>query len=91
MAYKITEECIACGACVPECPAQCISEGDPILICAAAMNRNNAWREHDATWPPSWTAAGLAVTIRLAKLQHQSTLIRIAQHMLADPASAGRL
>ncbi|MBI5904525.1 MAG: ferredoxin family protein [Deltaproteobacteria bacterium] len=30
MAYKITEECIACGACVPECPAQCIAEGDPI-------------------------------------------------------------
>jgi len=30
MAYKITEECIACGACVPECPVQCISEGDPI-------------------------------------------------------------
>jgi ferredoxin len=30
MAYKITEECIACGACVPECPTQCIAEGDPI-------------------------------------------------------------
>lgn len=30
MAYRITEECIACGACVPECPEQCISEGDPI-------------------------------------------------------------
>jgi ferredoxin len=30
MAYKITEECIACGACAPECPTQCISEGDPI-------------------------------------------------------------
>jgi Formate hydrogenlyase subunit 6/NADH:ubiquinone oxidoreductase 23 kD subunit (chain I) len=30
MAYKITEECIACGVCAPECPAQCIAEGDPI-------------------------------------------------------------
>lgn len=30
MAYKITEECISCGACAPECPEQCISEGDPI-------------------------------------------------------------
>ena len=30
MAYKITEECIACDACVPECPAECIAEGDPI-------------------------------------------------------------
>jgi ferredoxin len=32
MAYKITEECIACGVCVPECPVPCISEGDPIYI-----------------------------------------------------------
>lgn len=28
MAYIITEECIACGACVDECPVECISEGD---------------------------------------------------------------
>jgi ferredoxin len=30
VAHKITEECIACGACVPECPVEAISEGDPI-------------------------------------------------------------
>jgi ferredoxin len=30
MAYKITDECIACGACEPECPVSAISEGDPI-------------------------------------------------------------
>jgi len=30
MAYKITDECIACGACVNECPSSCIAEGDPI-------------------------------------------------------------
>lgn len=30
MAYKITEDCIACGACKEECPNQAISEGDPI-------------------------------------------------------------
>lgn len=28
MAYKITDECIACGACEPECPVNAISEGD---------------------------------------------------------------
>lgn len=28
MSMKITEECIACGACMPECPTQSISEGD---------------------------------------------------------------
>ena len=26
MAYKITEECISCGACEPECPNQAIYE-----------------------------------------------------------------
>lgn len=28
MAYKISDECIACGACVEECPVSCISEAD---------------------------------------------------------------
>lgn len=32
MAYKITEECISCGACVDECPVGAISEGDPIYV-----------------------------------------------------------
>jgi ferredoxin len=32
MAYVITEECIACGACEPECPNEAISEGDEIYI-----------------------------------------------------------
>lgn len=27
MAYKITEECINCGACEPECPNSSIYEG----------------------------------------------------------------
>lgn len=30
MAMKITEECINCGACEPECPRQAIAEGDPV-------------------------------------------------------------
>ena len=32
MAYKITDECISCGACEPECPSQAISEGETIYI-----------------------------------------------------------
>lgn len=27
MAYKISDECISCGACEAECPAGAISEG----------------------------------------------------------------
>ena len=32
MAYKITNECIACGACADACPVECISEGDVYKI-----------------------------------------------------------
>ena len=28
MAYKITDDCIACGACAEGCPVEAISEGD---------------------------------------------------------------
>ncbi len=28
MAYKITEDCVACGTCMGECPTGAISEGD---------------------------------------------------------------
>ena len=28
MAYVISDECIACGACAGECPVSAISEGD---------------------------------------------------------------
>lgn len=32
MALKITEDCVACGVCLPECPVNAISEGDIYLI-----------------------------------------------------------
>lgn len=28
MAYVISEDCIACGTCIDECPVSAISEGD---------------------------------------------------------------
>ena len=28
MAYKISDDCIACGACAESCPVNAISEGD---------------------------------------------------------------
>ena len=30
MAYKITDDCISCGACEPECPNKAIKEGSTI-------------------------------------------------------------
>lgn len=32
MSLKITDECICCGACEPECPNQAISQGDPVFV-----------------------------------------------------------
>lgn len=32
MAYVISEECIACGACTGECPTDAITEGSPYVI-----------------------------------------------------------
>ena len=32
MAYVIGDDCIACGTCIDECPAEAISEGDKYSI-----------------------------------------------------------
>ncbi len=32
MAYKITDACIACGACAGQCPVEAIAEGDIYVI-----------------------------------------------------------
>ncbi len=32
MAHTITDSCLACGACAPECPVDAIAEGDPKYI-----------------------------------------------------------
>lgn len=36
MIYKITEDCIACGACASECPAKGIAERDQIYAIDAS-------------------------------------------------------
>ena len=36
MAYVISDECVACGACEPECPENCISESGGTYVIDAA-------------------------------------------------------
>ena len=36
MAYQISDECINCGACEPECPVSAISAGDDKYVIDAA-------------------------------------------------------
>lgn len=35
MAYTINDACVSCGACEPECPVSCISQGDSIYVVSA--------------------------------------------------------
>ena len=32
MAFKISDECISCGACAGQCPVEAISEGDDKFV-----------------------------------------------------------
>ena len=32
MAMKINDDCISCGACLPECPTESITESDVIYV-----------------------------------------------------------
>ena len=38
MAMKITDDCTACGLCLPECPTMSITEGDIYTIDASGCD-----------------------------------------------------
>ena len=37
MAYKITDDCVSCGACVEACPVNAIAEGDGKYVINAEL------------------------------------------------------
>ncbi len=37
MAYKITDACVNCGACAPECPVEAISEDNGAHVIDAGL------------------------------------------------------
>ncbi len=45
MAYVISEDCAACGACISECPVEAISEGDIYKIDAESCTSCGACAE----------------------------------------------
>ncbi len=48
MAMKILDDCIACGACLPDCPTESISEGDGILYVINASTCVECDGHHDS-------------------------------------------
>ncbi len=51
MAYKISDDCICCGACASECPVSAISEGDgKYVIDADTVHRVRRLRLHLPRW-----------------------------------------
>jgi len=59
MATHITDECINCGACEPECPNDAISEGDSITssIPSCAVNASGSSTTRLARQFVRWNAA----------------------------------
>ena len=63
MAYKITDDCINCGACADACPVSCISEGDDTMDQYAKMMGGDVNTMRNAFRPTAEKQAKINVTL----------------------------
>ena len=71
MAYVISDDCIACGACAEECPVSAISEGDGKYVidadtcvsCGACAGTCPVSAPHEAVRPPRHPARTRLLTL----------------------------
>ena len=69
MAYKIGEDCTACGTCIDECPVEAISSGDIYKIDPEVCTDCGSWSR---TRMGGWAVAQspiLGTTITLERLR----------------------
>ena len=44
MAYVISDECVSCGTCESECPAEAISQGDEHYVIAVSYTHLDVYK-----------------------------------------------
>ena len=83
MAYKISDECIACGACESECPVSAISAGDSkYVIDAVTKGWAKSWQKNNWIKSDKKPALNADLWERLLGLldQHDVSFVWIKGH-----------
>ena len=70
MAYVISDDCIACGTCIDECPVGAISEGDKYSI---KIYRGCSFRSILFFYPPPYTNYAILIIFATKINLHDKT------------------